>query len=71
MISDDLSELISHELSHRTAADLAREFNREKKFVYYLENGSSFRCDPDFVCGLNGLGYELRLVKRDQTASCT
>lgn len=47
-----------------SAANIARKLNRERKMVYNLSYGCSFRCDLDFVLGLHKLGYDLKLVRR-------
>lgn len=43
---------------------LARLFNRNRKAIYSYKNGCGFRCDLDFVMGLQSLGYDIQIIKK-------
>lgn len=66
LIFDDLADMIEEHMKTESAADIAKKFNRERKTIYSWRNGCGFHCDVDFVCGLNQLGYDLKLVKLSQ-----
>lgn len=66
LIFDDFADLIDEQMKKERAADIAKKFNRERKAVYLWRSGCGFHCDLDFVCGLNRLGYDLKLVKLSQ-----
>lgn len=66
LIFDDLADMIEERMKTESAADIAKKFNRERKTVYMWRSGCGFHCDLDFVCGLNQLGYDLKLVKLSQ-----
>lgn len=63
LIFDDVADAISECMEKESAADIAKKFNRERKTVYSWRNGCGFHCDVDFICGLNQLGYDLKLTK--------
>lgn len=65
MVFDQLADVIDRELaSGKTQKQLAAVFGRERKIVYSYGAGCSFRCDLDFVLGLQRLGYDIQIVKR-------
>lgn len=66
LIFDDFADLLDEQMKKECAADIAKKFNRERKAVYMWRSGCGFNCNVDFVCGLNQLGYELKLVKLSQ-----
>lgn len=66
MIFDEIAELMESQMEKKTAAQIAAMFNRERKSIYFWRCGCAFRCDIDFVCGLNKLGYDIKLVKITQ-----
>lgn len=68
LIFDDLADMIEEHMKTESAADIAKKFNRERKAVYMWRSGTGFHCDLDFVCGLNQLGYDLKLVNLSQDA---
>ena len=69
MIIDDIADLITTTNNTMTARQIARLFNRERKWVYLIKLGCNPVLNPDFVAGLHALGYELVLQKIDKSAS--
>lgn len=66
MILDDMSDLFEEATARKTAKEIARDFNRNRKWVYQNKNCTYFKVDIDFICGLSSLGYELKLVKKGE-----
>ena len=66
MIIDDLADLFTDLNAKYKAKDIARHFDREKKFVYSMKSGCTFHLDYGFIAGLKHFGYELRLVNVDK-----
>ena len=65
MVFDQLADIIDRELaSGNPQKQLATVFGRERKIVCSYGAGCSFRCDLDFVLGLQRLGYDIQIVKR-------
>lgn len=63
LIFDELSDLLEREMQRQPAAQIAKLFNRERKFIYSMRDGCGFHCDLDFICGLRALGYDLVVQK--------
>lgn len=66
MIIDDIADLITELHKKVPAHRIAKIFNRERKWVCAIENGCTMRLDYDLICGLNKLGYDLKLVKMER-----
>lgn len=66
MVTEDISNLITELRKKYIATKVAEIFERERKWVYCVENGCSFRLDYKFIAGLSSLGYELKLVKKGE-----
>ena len=66
MIIDDLADLFTDLNAKYKAKDIARHFERERKWVFSIKNGRTFHLDYAFIAGLKHFGYELRLVKVDK-----
>ena len=64
-IIEDIQELFYSLHAKKTAAEIAQIFNRERKWVYYREQTEVLVIDYDFIAGLNSLGYEIVLRKKD------
>ena len=65
LIIDDISNLFCELSKTNTHKEIARHFDREKKFVNSMKSGCCFNLDYGFIAGLNHYGYELKLVKKD------
>ena len=66
MIIDDLADLFTDLNTKYKAKDIARHFERDRKWVFSIKNGCTFHLDYAFIVGLKHFGYELRLVKVDK-----
>lgn len=66
MILEDFANTLSEIAIKNTVTDVAKHFNRERKWVYNVIAGCSFRLDDDVLQGLYDYGYELKLVKRGE-----
>lgn len=64
MILEDIANLVSLAHQKRSASELGRIFERERKAVYNIESGCTFRLDYGLIGGLSALGYELKLVEK-------
>ena len=64
MIIEDMANLITELRKRQSAREIAKIFNKERKWVYAIENGCTFRLDYNLIIGLNELGYEIKLQKR-------
>jgi hypothetical protein len=64
-ILSDIQALFYSLHAKKTAAEISRTFNRERKWLYRKQWGESFVVDSDFIAGLYSLGYELVLKKRE------
>lgn len=66
MIIDDLADLFCELEKNNTHKEIARHFDRDRKFVINIKNGCNFHLDYGFIAGLNHYGYELKLVKKER-----
>ena len=66
MLFDDISDLFYRLHSDKKAEDIAKPFNRDRKFIYFRQQGLPFNLNYDFIAGLNYYGYDLKLVKIDK-----
>lgn len=66
MIIDDLADLFTKLHIYQSAKDIARHFDRDRKWLYMAKHGKSFTVNAEFVAGLNEYGYELKLVKKER-----
>ena len=66
MITEDIAELIAELHKTKSAAEVAKIFNKERKWVFSIINGCTFRLDYGFIAGLSQLGLELKLVKKGE-----
>lgn len=66
MLIEDLAVLFEELNKKYAAKDIAKHFERERKFIYYMKNGCTFHLDYAFIAGLKYFGYELKLVKVDK-----
>lgn len=48
------------------ADELAGKFNRSRKWVFQSKWGISYKLNYDFLVGLDALGYQLKLVKKEE-----
>ena len=64
-IFEDIQKLFYSLHAKKTAAEISKIFNRERKWVYCREQIDAFVVDYDFIAGLNSLGYEIVLRKKD------
>ena len=66
MILDDLADLFEELSTKYTHKEIARHFDRERKFVISVKSGCPVRLNSEFLAGLNHFGYELKLVKKGE-----
>ena len=66
MILDDIADVIIEARRTKTAKEIARLFSKERKWVFFAQEGCNLRLDYNLVSGLNALGYELKLVKKKE-----
>lgn len=66
MIIDDIANLIEQESKRITGKRVAKLFNKERKWVTYTKNGCNVVLNTDFVAGLDALGYELVLQRKER-----
>ena len=64
MVLDDIADAIAEARKSKTAKEVARLFDKERKWVNFVQNGCNVRLDYNLVAGLHALGYELKLVKK-------
>lgn len=64
MVIDDLADLFTELEKKNSHKEIARHFDRERKFVMSIKNGCNFHLDYGFIAGLSHYGYELQLVKK-------
>lgn len=60
----DIQNLLYTLQSKKTATEIGRIFNRERKWLYRLQQSESFVINSDFIAGLDSLGYEIVLRKK-------
>ena len=63
MILTDIQDLFSELKTKHTCKEIARHFEKERKWVMLVADGCNFVLSPEFIAGLKHFGYELRLVK--------
>lgn len=63
IIFDQIHEIFSENLKHKTAKQIAELFNCERKTIYAYRDGCTFNCSYKFVIGLKSLGYDLVILK--------
>lgn len=69
MITEDINALM-HELHRdKTADKISRIFGYERKWLYNRQFANSFVVNDKFIAGLNSLGYELVLRKKENNES--
>lgn len=66
MITDEIANLITELHVYNSAKEIARHFDKERKWVYMAKYGKSFLVNAEFIAGLNHYGYELKLVKKGE-----
>ena len=64
MVLEDIADLFEQESKKKTATQLARVFDKERKWVYGVKNGCNVVLNPEFIGGLSALGYEIVLQKK-------
>lgn len=64
MILEDIANLIEDEHKKKTATQIAKIFDKERKWVYSVKNGCNVVLNPEFIGGLSALGYEIVLQKK-------
>ena len=63
MILEDIANLFEELSAKHTHKEIARNFERERKFVTNMKCGCNFYMNAEFIAGLREYGYELKLVK--------
>ena len=64
MVLDDIADLFCELEKKQTHKEIARHFDKERKFIVNVKNGCNLILSPEFIAGLNHYGYELKLVKK-------
>lgn len=67
MVLDDIADLFCELEKNQTHKEIARHFDRERKFVISVKNGCNITLNPEFIAGLSSYGYELKLVKKQRS----
>lgn len=65
-IIDDINSLFYTLHAKKNAAEIAHVFGYERKWVYQRQQLNSFVVNDRFIAGLNSLGYELVLRKKEK-----
>lgn len=64
VIFEQLSDIIRLAGCKKTDTQLARMFNRERKWILEKRNScNGFMVNTDFICGLRALGYDIKIIK--------
>lgn len=67
MILNDISDLIDDALQTHTHKEVSELFGRERKWSVMRRFATDgIRLDTNFLCGLDSLGYELVLQKKEK-----
>lgn len=66
VVMDDIADLLEELHKTETATEIARHFDKERKWVYQHKYGYSFVLTSEFIAGLRHYGYDLKLVKRGE-----
>lgn len=71
MIIEDMARLMDELCKKNKTKYVARQFGKERKWVYSVKNGCSFVIDAKVVAGLREFGYDIKLVRigRDKEIS--
>lgn len=64
-IFEDIATLFTQLNSKQSATKIAALFNKDHRWVHKLQNKGSFILNDDFVKGLNAIGYDIKLVKKE------
>ncbi len=67
MLLEDIAKLFEELERTNTHKEIARHFGRERKFVHFMKCGCGFHMNAEFIAGLNHFGYELTLVKKQDS----
>lgn len=65
MVTDDIADLIEELHRKYPAREIARHFDKDRKWIYLAKYGHSYVLNAEFIARLNHYGYELRLVKKN------
>ena len=65
-IFEDIANLFTQLNNIQSANKIASIFNKDHRWVHKLQNRGSFILNDDFVKGLNAVGYDIKLVKKDE-----
>ena len=69
MIITEIQDLFCELKKKHTCQDIARHFEKERKWVMSVANGCNFTLNAEFVAGLRSFGYDLKLVKFDNKSN--
>lgn len=64
-IIEDINNLFYSLQKKKSAAEISRIFGYERKWLYQRQQVGSFVINDKFLAGLNEMGYELILKKKD------
>lgn len=65
MVTDEIVDLMLELEKTHKHKDIARQFDKDRKWVIGIKNGVRPRIDYNLIAGLRYFGYELRLEKID------
>lgn len=66
MVLDDIADLFCELNKKHTNKEIARHFDKERKWVILMKQGCNLTLNAEFIAGLNHYGYELKLVKKGE-----
>lgn len=64
MVLNDIADLFCNLSKKHTHKEIARHFDKERKWVISMKQGCNPILNAEFIAGLNHYGYELKLVKK-------
>jgi hypothetical protein len=66
VVMDDIADLFEELHKTQTTTEIARHFDKERKWFYHHRYGCGIVLTPEFIAGLRHYGYDLKLVKRGE-----
>lgn len=65
-IFEDIASLFTQLNNLQSAAKIGSLFNKDYRWVHKLQHKGSFILNDDFVKGLNTIGYDIKLIRREE-----
>ena len=66
MITEDINDLMYKLQQKKSAAEISHIFGYERKWFYTRQYANSFVINDKFIAGLDSIGYELILRKKER-----